>query len=272
MKLILTLLVRDEEDIIRENILFHLNQGVDFIIATDNKSVDATTEILREFEKQGVLEYIYEPDDDYSQWKWVTRMARIAATKYHAGWVINADADEFWFPLSGNLKKVLVEIPDEVSVVGVERKNYVTVNRLHSQFYRDMIYREKISVNNFGEPLPRKVCHRAFPDVVVRQGNHHLANPENLLKINTDHIEVLHFPMRSFTQFENKIKLGGAAYERNQKLDKIIGKTWRKLYNEYRESGLEKYYQSEVMTEADIADGIKNGSLVRDTRLKDFFD
>jgi len=33
MKIILTLLARDEADIIRENILFHLNQGVDFIVA-----------------------------------------------------------------------------------------------------------------------------------------------------------------------------------------------------------------------------------------------
>ena len=96
MKLVMTLLVRDEQDIIRENIEYHLAQGVDFFIATDNRSVDATTNILKEYEARGLLHYIYEGSDDYSQHAWVTRMARMAYKEFGADWVINNDADEFW--------------------------------------------------------------------------------------------------------------------------------------------------------------------------------
>lgn len=78
MKIVMTLLVRDEEDIIRENIEYHLAQGVDYFIATDNRSNDATTDILKGYERKGVLHYCYEADDDYSQGEWVTRMARMA--------------------------------------------------------------------------------------------------------------------------------------------------------------------------------------------------
>ncbi|MFP4470133.1 MAG: hypothetical protein ACLFPE_05595, partial [Bacteroidales bacterium] len=186
-------------------------------------------------------------------------------------WVINADADEFWLPTKGNLKDVFDKTPADVSVVAVDRKNFVTVNRRHRHFYEDMIFREKTSMNSMGEPLLPKICHRAFPEVVVRQGNHHIAEPKNLTKMNTDEISILHFPMRSFQQFENKIKLGGAAYERNKELDTMVGKTWRKLYDEYRESGLENHYRTQVMAEADIEEGLKNGSLLIDLRLKDFF-
>lgn len=52
-KLVMTLLARDEADIIEANILFHLNHGVDYIVATDNDSSDGTTDILRKYEKQG---------------------------------------------------------------------------------------------------------------------------------------------------------------------------------------------------------------------------
>ena len=39
MKLVMTLVVRDEVDIIRQNIDFHLARGVDYLIAVDNGSV-----------------------------------------------------------------------------------------------------------------------------------------------------------------------------------------------------------------------------------------
>ena len=70
MVLVMTLLVRNEADIISSNIDFHLDQGVDFIIATDNLSVDGTTDILRAYERRGVLHYIHQPDDDYAQHRW----------------------------------------------------------------------------------------------------------------------------------------------------------------------------------------------------------
>ena len=51
MKLVMTLLVRNEADIVDAQIAFHLNAGVDFVIATDNRSNDGTTEILERYER-----------------------------------------------------------------------------------------------------------------------------------------------------------------------------------------------------------------------------
>ncbi|HEY8764567.1 MAG TPA: glycosyltransferase family 2 protein [Solirubrobacteraceae bacterium] len=53
MKLVMTLLVRDEEDILRENLDFHLAAGVDEVILMDNRSVDGTAAIAREYERAG---------------------------------------------------------------------------------------------------------------------------------------------------------------------------------------------------------------------------
>ena len=47
MKIVMTLLVRDEQDIIRENIEFHLSMGVNFFIAADGWPRVPRTEIER---------------------------------------------------------------------------------------------------------------------------------------------------------------------------------------------------------------------------------
>ena len=52
MKLVETLVVRDEADIVDAQIRHHLNLGVDFVIATDHGSTDGTTEILESYERQ----------------------------------------------------------------------------------------------------------------------------------------------------------------------------------------------------------------------------
>ncbi len=122
----MTLLVRDEEDIVEANLDFHLSFGVDFVVATDNGSSDATPEILRRYEKDGVLHLIREPSQDYSQHRWVTRMARMAASRFGADWVINNDADEFWIPRASSLTEALATVPRVVDVVVAQRHNMVT--------------------------------------------------------------------------------------------------------------------------------------------------
>ena len=106
----MTLLARNEEDILDAHLAFHLNAGVDFVIAIDNGSDDGTTEILESYARDGHVDLTRE-DRDYNQAEWVTQMARRAATEFGADWVINSDADEFYWPRGGTLKDVLAAVP-----------------------------------------------------------------------------------------------------------------------------------------------------------------
>ena len=114
MKLVMTLLARNEADIVDAQLAFHLNAGVDFVVATDNGSDDGTLEILERYERSGHLHLLREAGDDMRQGEWVSRMARLAATELEADWVINSDADEFWWPRGGTLKDVLDDRAGEV--------------------------------------------------------------------------------------------------------------------------------------------------------------
>jgi glycosyltransferase involved in cell wall biosynthesis len=263
MKLVMTLLVRDEQDIVRENLDFHLAQGVDEVIVTDNGSEDATVEILREYESQGVLRLLLEPTDDYSQGRWVTRMARLAATE-GADWVINNDADEFWWPRAGSLKSIFDRLGDEVGLVVACRQNFVPRPEDGRSFWERMTLRERESLNPLGKPLPPKLAHRADPEIAVAQGNHKVEGAQLGERLDDGSIEILHFPMRTYAQFENKIVKGGRAYGRNRELPQRKGRTWRRLYEAWEEGRLRDHYDDNVVAETARAD------LVEDTRLRDF--
>ena len=101
----MTLLARDEADIIDSHISFHLRAGVYFFIATDNGSLDGTTEFLERYAREGVLHLIREPGRTCAREEWVTRMGRMAASNFSADWVLNSDADEFWWPRAASPRR-----------------------------------------------------------------------------------------------------------------------------------------------------------------------
>ena len=266
MKLVMTLLVRDEEDIVADNLDFHLAQGVDEVIVTDNGSVDGTLEILRAYEARSLVRIIVERTDDYSQGRWVTRMARIAATEHEADWVINNDADEFWWPREGTLKTLFEGVGDDVGAVVSHRTNFVPRPEDGRPYWERMTLRERESLNPVGKPLPPKLAHRAHPEIVVVQGNHRIKGPDVGSELDDGSIEILHFPMRSYAQFQNKIVKGGRAYARNKELPEKTGRTWRRLYETWEQGGLPAHYQENV-----VAEGARD-DLIEDIRLRDYLE
>lgn len=273
MRLIMTLLCRNEADIVRANIEYHLAQGADFVIATDNGSTDGTVDILEEYRRAGVLRLIHEPEDDYSQARWVTRMARQAQAEHGADWVINNDADEFWWPAEGDLKTGLGALEPGAGLVVAERSNFVPRPPSPTSvapFYERMIVRERASLNAVRAPLPPKVCHRAEPDVDVEQGNHGVSSARLGPASVRQPMLIFHFPLRSFPQFELKIQRGDAALERNTSLPRGFNITWRVLCEELRAGRLRDYYEKQVLADDVVEESIRSGELIRDTRLRDF--
>ncbi len=273
MRLVMTLLVRDEEDILAANLEFHRAAGVDHVIATDNLSEDATPDILEAYAQQGWLTWRRETDDDYSQHRWVTRMAREAAAEHGADWVINNDADEFWMPASGpgDLTTVLAQVPPEVGGLKVPRVEFLTGNDGPEPFYDRLTVRLADSIKPDGGRLPPKVLHRADPNVEVVQGNHGASGPAIGPIADTDQLQILHAPHRTYRQLANKIEKGGRAYANNQELPQRLGRRWRELYERYQAGTLEDWYREQILTEEEVAEGLEDGRFVVDHRLRDFF-
>jgi hypothetical protein len=256
VQLALTVLAKNEVDVIRANIAYHLGAGVDFVVATDNGSTDGTLEILERYEQEGVLHLIREPSTDFRQGAWVTRMARLAADR-GADWVINADADEFWWPRAGNLKEALERLPERYGIVHGVWRPFVARPDDGSHFAERLTVRLSMqaAINDPTNPFrpARKAMHRAHPGVRVRDGNHDVEGTPLVTLHGWYPLEVFHFPLRSRGQVETKYA-GGAR---------------RGLRFVPDEDRLDAAADPLVVDDAELERGLAENLLVEDTRLRD---
>ncbi len=237
MRLVVTLLVRDELDIVEANVRHHLGSGASQVIVTDNGSVDGTREVLAELATRLPVTVIDEPSRGYEQAAWVTRMARLAATEHGADWVINTDADELWWTEQGDLAAVLGATEPRFGVVEAPQLNFAP---RHAEQRPDQL------VLRWRRWASRKAAHRADPHVEIAQGNHKVIAPRMAVDPDRSRIAVLHCPQRSFAQFERKIVDGTRAYRNSPDLPEEMGVHWRSLYAVWERGGLRDHWDHEI--------------------------
>ena len=219
MKLVMTLLARDEADVIEEWLAFHLNAGADFVVATDNRSEDGTTDVLERYAREGHVHLLREPGEDLRQNEWVTRMARLAATDFGADWVINSDADEFWWPRGASLRDVLDAVPGRYGTVGAFLRTFGPPPDGGAGSFAERMTVRFSALAPINDPASlfkpiRKVVHRGHPEIQVTRGNHALVDSPFAPLRGWYPIEVFHFPLRSHEQCERKATLQGNAFEK----------------------------------------------------------
>jgi hypothetical protein len=268
MKLVMTLLARDEADIVRENVDFHLNAGVDFVIAMDNRSRDGTTEILESYARHGRLHLIRQEGEYLRQADWITEMGRLAATDFGADWVLHSDADEFWWPRGESLKDVLESIPERYGVVRALLRHFVPRPEYGSSSFAERMTVRVSAAAPINDPRSLfrpnlKVLHRADPNVNVSIGAQRLIDSPLVPLRGWYPIEFFHFPVRSREQCERKYSYQEVAPGQSPSpyYDRV-----RALIDEGR---ADEVWKSLVVDGEALQRGLGEGSLVMDTRLRD---
>lgn len=271
-KLIMTLLVKNEEEMLEHNLKFHRMMGVDGFIVTDNNSTDGTLAILERYKAMGwVLEIIREPGTNYLQKQWVDRMVNIARRRYHADWVINADADEFWYHESRNLKDVLQRLRANAahcetrSLYPVEGSSFTQWTE-RVEFVPDQAARG-LSLYSIFDRQRGKVAHRADGYLQIAMGNHKVAMlPRWRCECP---IFIYHYSVKGREAFIAKMENGGRQFEQHPQ--KKHGRHWRYFYELYKQGRLSEEYDRVIG--ADQYDALKReGYIVPDDTMARIFE
>jgi hypothetical protein len=264
----MTLVVRDEAEIVADQLDYHLAAGVDFVIATDHRSEDGTREILEGYERRGVLRLLREDGEFVEQGTWQTRMARMAVREHDADWVITSDADEFWFPVAGSLRDTFASIPGEYGVVRASMLNFVPLRDDAGQFHERMVFRIALSASLNDPATPYrpvvKVAHRADPNAVLSGGGaHNLSGVRGALLDAWHPLHLLHFPIRSREQCVRKYRKTWTGWESNLRADLQRARAGA---DEGRD---DRVWERVALDPGEVARGLAEGVLVVDTRLRD---
>ncbi|WP_181949928.1 glycosyltransferase family 2 protein [Vibrio coralliirubri] len=278
-KLFMTILAKDEADVIEHQIVFHKSMGVDGFIVTDNNSSDGTTEIFEKYKKKGwIKEIISETSSNYEQVKWVDRMIKLASDKYSADWIINADADEFWCCDSGNLKDELANSFSNII--------YANIYNVYPDNENDFYENDNLIVNHgninteikktlspysmYSEQIP-KVIHRAKGYITIEPGNHSvkMRMPNKVISGN---IHIYHYSLRSLEHFKRKMINGGASVNSTKTLPENAGQHWKYFYDIFINQGHDYLDEYENVIGSKYFEELSKSCVFnKGTKVKDFF-
>lgn len=223
MSVFAVMLVKDEADVICQNVRHLIAEGVDHIVVADNGSIDGTTEHLRDFERHGFVTYTWDPDPAYRQADKTQRLVGMAG-QMGARWVVPVDADEFWYSPHGRLGDVLRSSRHHVLwAEGMYHVPHVDDDAAEPDPVRRMRHRRA------GRDCPQsKVCFRYAPTARMFPGNHGVTHPGER-NARQGMVAFREFQYRSFEHFVRKVRNGKAAYDAAPDLSRELGIHWRRL-------------------------------------------
>jgi glycosyltransferase involved in cell wall biosynthesis len=271
---------RNEADIIRANVLHHLNQGIDRFLILDNGSVDGTCDVLSELAHSFPVEW-KQHIGHFRQRELLTRLARETFVR-GADWVMTVDADEFWYAPGSTLRTVL-----EGSSAGALRVQLVNFVQRREQLSttRDALLHMTYRPANTVGPIERAVElfeaeqisfveHRYVPKWISRTcasleigwGMHHVHGAREPTQ-DISEIVCLHAPLRSHQVLESKTDLARSIED----IEDYLGVCWhlRRWRRLAREGRLEAEWQANSYLDGQLHRDGQPYPLVYDSTLRD---
>ena len=248
---VMMLMVKDEDDIIGQNLRHHYAMGFRRFCILDNGSTDATASVITAFRDAfpaALVVMIHDPIAGYYQADKMIAAERFCEAYMKLGgstpsWLFFIDADEFLVSAG-----VLPRERSFDEALKAPAKNLLVMHWIHCAS-PGMITAVEPGASPFGlftrictklEPQVPKIAYRSGQGLAPAMGNHFVTEypyaAGQVTNASDFGVYLAHFPMRSLMQVRKKVINGGKAYKAASGLDEHGGH-WRERYALYEKHG-----------------------------------
>ncbi|HEX3818275.1 MAG TPA: glycosyltransferase family 2 protein [Chthoniobacterales bacterium] len=261
---------------------YHLEQGADQIIVAEYGSTDGTQDLLRPFARRGEAIVVPIPTHRFVEYDPSNvLLAKIREDK-SADWVSFLDPDEF---LTGpcELKEALAEGRAEGhAILKTQRRNMsgAVPPEARDHFLEKLnlkIIQPEVRVPSAASPLSSPwIFSQVSPKVSLAAdcaglttipGDHDVRAPNDATISTAPDFEILHYPIRSYASFREKVELTARYFAENPEFGPGIGWHWRRWIKLLEAGELLGEYNAQFPSKSSAAHLLKDGRVVEEERL-----
>lgn len=272
MKIVANIAVRDEVELISENIDYHLSVGFAAIVIANICSNDGTTKKLEAYQDNPQVHIINIDNQDNTVSNWKEALLSASKEIYQPDFIASFDADEF---LYSPLHEFLNSSEFSNDLLKIKRFNCISCITNDFSPPVDMSEIDSLKIvkypptTHFGQKendikIPwlftqvgsKTICNESIIKEFVDGGHNALDQNNNCIEgMVSNNLVFIHFPMTSFNRFLNKVKniesLIDMLFQRTHESYAYHWKIWAIKYRELGEQGIREEYLQQIKASTD---------------------
>jgi hypothetical protein len=284
-KVVLVTAPFDQGDILEDFLDWHLDLGVDLILAMDYGSTDGSRELLDRYSKNYPVEWLTLPERDLRKYSPADELAAMARDRHAADWIINCDVDEFLCPSGTDLQTIFAEADrDGVTMLTVPRRTMTGAPLQPGQRATEAL---TLRIDRAIEPSPEEQIswNLPAPFVFLEVGGHVAVRASAVAQYEpgahgaatiwgksatSDQLHILHYAVRGFESLLVKVHNTAAWLDDNTHLGKALCWHWRRWIHLHEQGRLREEYDQQFVSPERARMLLDAGICVTDTTIADW--